>query len=80
MQLTEVARHLGTAVIREPRGLLRGYGQGGPDLCMFRPANYSNRKIVIDITVASSVQAKSKSGCRPQVAGRIIFGCRGIVI
>ena len=32
MQLTEVARHLGTAVIREPRGLLRGYGQGGPDL------------------------------------------------
>ena len=57
MQLTEVARHLGTAVIREPRGLLRGYGQGGPDL-MFRPAN-SNRKIVIDVAVASSVQGRN---------------------
>ena len=58
MQLTEVARHLGTAVIREPRSLLHGYGQGGPDL-MFRPAN-SNRKIVIDVAVASSVKVRNK--------------------
>ena len=36
MQLIEVAHHLGAGVIREPRGTLHGYGQGGPNL-MFRP-------------------------------------------
>ena len=61
MTLTEVARHLGTAVIREPRGLLRGYGQGGN----------SNRKIVIDVAVASSVQARNpKRQARPLVKAK----------
>ena len=88
MELTEVARHLGTAVIREPRSLLHGYGQDGPDL-MFRPAN-SNRKIVIDVAVVSSVQvARNERQAKPLVKAKAAadrkwrqkhFGCRGVVI
>ena len=49
MRLTAVAHHLETGVIRELRGTLHGYDQGGPDL-MFRPAN-SSRRITIDVAV-----------------------------
>ena len=75
-------------MIREPRGLLRGYGQGGPDL-MIRPAN-SNRKIVIDVSAASSVQVgKIERQAKPLVKAKAAadrkwrqkhFGCRGVVI
>jgi len=70
-------------VIREPRSLLHGYGQGGPDL-MFRPAN-SNRKIVIDVAVASSVKVRNKERqakrWRLQTAsgGSITFGFQRVV-
>ena len=63
MQLTEVAHHLGAGVIREPRGTLHGYGQGGPDL-MFRLTN-SNRKIIIDVAVAISLVSNKERQTKP---------------
>jgi hypothetical protein len=51
-QLTEAIQEgNNTRIIREPRSMIKGYGQGGPDL-MFTPAT-GQQKIIIDTTVAS---------------------------